>query len=323
MKVLITGGGGFIGSHLVDSQLAQGHEVRAVDLHTEQLAHVAGHLRLEIVTGSVADESLVSGLVQGVDVVYHLASAHLDVTLPPEYYHRVNVAATVNLLRAAHESGVTRFVHCSSNGVVGKIEKPPVDETAVCRPTNIYEETKLLGEQAALTFARETGFPVVVARPAWVYGPRCPRTARLLRTIKKGRFIMFGNGRTLRHPIYISDAIRGLELCASATQSAGQIYFIAGPAPVTIAELVRLMAEVQDVPPPRLRLPLWLGNAAGTAAQIIFKPLRRPPPISRRTLDFFLKDNAYIIDKARRDLGFDPQVNLHDGLELTLSGDAI
>ncbi|MBX3058683.1 MAG: NAD-dependent epimerase/dehydratase family protein [Anaerolineae bacterium] len=318
MRVLITGGGGFIGSHLVDSQLAQGHDVRTIDLHTEQLAHVADHPRLQIITGSVADESLVANLVQGVDVVYHLASAHLDVTLPPEHYHRVNVEATINLLRAAQEAGVSRFVHCSSNGVVGKIETPPVDETAVCRPTNIYEETKLLGEQAALTFAHETSFPVVVARPAWVYGPRCPRTARLLRTIKKGRFIMFGNGRTLRHPIYISDAIHGLELCAGVEQAAGQIYFIAGPTPVTIAELARLMAEVQDVPPPRLRLPLWLGNAAGTAAQIAFKPLRRQPPISRRTLDFFLKDNAYIIDKARRDLGFDPQIGLRNGLELTL-----
>ncbi|HRQ37287.1 MAG TPA: NAD-dependent epimerase/dehydratase family protein [Chloroflexota bacterium] len=318
MKILVTGGGGFIGSHLVDSQLAQGHDVRTVDLHTTQLAHVADHPRLEVITGSVADEALTSQLVQGVHVVYHLASAHLDVTLPEAHYHRVNVDATKNLLRAAQSAGVTRFVHCSSNGVVGKIEKPPVDETVACRPTNIYEETKLLGEQAALAFARETGFPVVVARPAWVYGPRCPRTAKLLRTVKKGRFIMFGNGRTWRHPIYITDAVRGLELCASVAQAAGQIYFIAGPAPVTIAELVNIMAEVQGVPAPRLRLPLWAGTAVGSAAQIAFKPLRRQPPISRRTLDFFIKDNAYNIDKARRDLGFDPQVKLRDGLELTL-----
>ena len=318
MKVLITGGGGFIGSHLVDSQLAQGNQVRAVDLQTAQLAHVAGNPRLEIITGDVADEALAQQLVQGIDVVYHLASAHLDVTLPEAHYHRVNVDATINLLRAAREAGVARFVHCSSNGVVGKIQNPPVDETVACHPTNIYEQTKLLGEQAARAFAHEAGFPVVVVRPAWVYGSRCPRTARLMRAVKKGRFVLFGNGRTLRHPIYITDAVRGLELCAIGEGAVGQVYFIAGPESVTINELVQTIAEVQGFRSPRLRLPLVLGLAAAYAAQWLFKPLRRPPPISRRTLDFFTKDNAYDVSKARRELGFAPQVKLRAGLEMTL-----
>jgi len=302
MDVLITGGGGFIGSHLVDSQLAQGHQVRTVDLHVERLAHTADHPDLEVVTGDITDADLAARLLDGIDVVYHLASAHLDVSLSDAHYRRVNVDATVNLLEAARAAGVKRAVHCSSVGVIGNVKNPPADETSPCHPTNIYEQTKLAGEIAVLQFARETGFPVVVARPAWVYGPRCPRTQKLFRTIGKGHFVIFGKGRTLRHPVYASDAVRGLELCAEGDNVAGQVYIIAGEQPVTIEELVQAIAE----------------EVAGHALQLAFGLLGRQPPFSRRSVDFFLKDNAYDISKARRELYFQPQVDLREGLTRTL-----
>jgi len=314
MKVLITGGGGFIGSHLIDSQLAQGHWVRTVDLSLERLAHTINHPNLEAVRGDITDVNLIRRLVAGIDVVYHLASAHLDVNLSADYYRQVNVQATMNLLAAAQAAGVQRMVHCSSNGVIGEVKKPPANEATPCQPTNIYEQTKWIGEQAVLQFAQKTRFPVVVVRPAWVYGPRCPRTRKLFRTIEKGRFVMFGSGNTLRHPIYISDAVRGLELCTKTDNITGQIYLLAGERPVTIASLVQMIAEVQGVRPPLIRLPITVGKAAGNILQIAFKPLGRQPPFSRRSLDFFIKNNAYDISKAKQDLGFVPQVDLRSGL---------
>ena len=313
-KVLITGGGGFIGSHLVDSQLAQGHAVRTVDLHVERLAHTADYPRLEIVVGDLCQPGLAERLVEGVDLVYHLASAHLDVSLTDEDYRKVNVDATLGLLKAARAAAVSRVVHCSSVGVIGDVKNPPADERALCHPTNIYEQTKLAGEQAVLQFAAETGFPVVVARPAWVYGPRCPRTEKLFRTIGKGRFPFFGDGHTLRHPIYIADAVRGLELCAEIGGAEGQVYIIAGDKPVTVKMLVDMIADVTGARPPRVHLPIAVGKLAGYALQVACKPLGRQPPFSRRSLDFFLKDNAYDIGKAQRELGFRPQVDLRTGL---------
>jgi len=318
MNVFITGGGGFIGSHLVDSQLAQGHQVRTVDLHVERLAHTADHPDLEVVTGDITDADLAARLLDGIDVVYHLASAHLDVSLSDAHYRRVNVDATVNLLEAARAAGVKRAVHCSSVGVIGNVKNPPADETSPCHPTNIYEQTKLAGEIAVLQFARETGFPVVVARPAWVYGPRCPRTQKLIRTIGKGHFVIFGKGCTLRHPIYVSDAVRGMELCAEVDNVTGQVYIIAGEQPVTVEELVQTIAGVNGVRPPTIRLPIALGKVAGHALQLAFELLGRQPPFSRRSVDFFLKDNAYDISKARRELYFQPQVDLREGLTRTL-----
>jgi nucleoside-diphosphate-sugar epimerase len=289
-----------------------------VDLHVEGLARAMGHPDLELVAGDLTNEGLAAALVAGVDVVYHLASAHLDVSRPDSYYHLVNVTATEALLKASQAAGVKRFVHCSTNGVVGDVRGLPADERTPGAPSNIYERTKLLGEQAVLRFQRATGFAVVIARPAWVYGPRCPRTARLLRTIRKGQFVMFGSGKTLRHPIYVADAVRGLELCAERGR-AGEIYFLAGERTVSLNELVRTMADAQGVRRPFVHLPLPLGLAAAYGTQAVFGALGRRPPISRRTLDFYMKNNAYSTAKAQRELGFVPKIDFASGLKQTLA----
>ncbi|MDX1523872.1 MAG: NAD-dependent epimerase/dehydratase family protein, partial [Anaerolineae bacterium] len=295
------------------------HLVRTVDIDLDRLAHIGDHPCFEAIEADITDIAVQPALVEDINIIYHLASAHLDVTLSEAQYRRVNVEATGQLLAAAHRAGVRRFVHCSTNGVLGALKSIPADETTPCHPTNRYEKTKLDGERLALKFGSENDLAVVVIRPAWVYGPRCPRTEKLLRTIGKGRFIMFGPGQTWRHPVYISDAVRGLELAAQAEPAPGQIYFIAGEQPVTIGELVRQIGQLLEVQAPRLQLPLFWGKVAGYAAELAFKPLGQQPPVSRRSVDFFLKDNAYDISKAKRDLGFQPQIDLQAGLEQTIN----
>src|SRR5688500_12685610 len=132
---------------------------------------------------SIADADMVTTLVDGIDQIFHLASAHLEISVPYAHYWKVNVGATVNLLRAAHDAGVKRVVYCSSVGVFGELAHLPADESTPCNPTNIYEQTKLAAEQAVQSFTREFGLPVIIARPAWVYGPGCPHTRKLFRTI--------------------------------------------------------------------------------------------------------------------------------------------
>jgi nucleoside-diphosphate-sugar epimerase len=318
MKVLITGAGGFIGSHLVDSQLEHRHEVRAVDLHLDLLKHQAAHPCLQAIRGDITEQHTVEKLVEGMDVVYHLASAHLDVSLSDEHYHHVNVDATLSLLEAAREAGVQRFVHCSSVGVIGDVKHPPADETTECHPVNIYERTKLEGERGALDFASRTGFPIVVVRPAWVYGPRCPRTAKLVRAISKGRFPIFGNGRNLRHPVYITDAIHALELCAETPGIAGEVFIIAGEYPVESGELVSVIRKQLNVRAPQVYLPIFLGQAAGLALELTFKLIGRQPPFSRRSMEFFLKHNAYTIGRAQSRLNYEPRVDLLTGIQKTI-----
>jgi nucleoside-diphosphate-sugar epimerase len=238
--------------------------------------------------------------------------------LSDEHYRRVNVGGTLSLLEAAQQAGVKRFVHCSSVGVIGDVENPPADETTECHPTNIYERTKLEGEREALAYSRRTGFPVVVMRPAWVYGPRCPRTAKLMRTISKGRFFFFGDGQNMRHPVYISDAVQALELCANADGVNGEVFIIGGELAVPVSELVDVMSKEMGVRSPKLHLPIALGLLGGYSLELAFKLIGKQPPFSRRSVDFFLKHNAYDIGKAKRMLGYQPQTDLRTGMQKTI-----
>jgi nucleoside-diphosphate-sugar epimerase len=321
MNVLVTGGGGFIGSHLVESQLNQGNFVRTVDLQFTNLGHIRNNPDLELIQGDITDKKHLDSLMESIDIVYHLASAHLDVNLTDAYYERVNVDATQNLILTAHQTGVKRFIHCSSVGVIGDVRHPPADEETTCNPTNVYEKTKLEGEKAALAYHQQTGFPVVIVRPAWVYGPRCPRTKKVIRMVKKGRFIFFGDGKNLRHPIYYKDCIQGIELAAQQTGIDGQVFILGGDHPVTTSELVNKVAEALGESVPTLHLPLWLGKMVGQVLQTSFGLLQKQPPFSERSLDFFIKNNAYSIEKARRELNFEPIIDLSTGLADTIQMD--
>ncbi|MDX1435872.1 MAG: NAD(P)-dependent oxidoreductase [Anaerolineales bacterium] len=318
MKVLITGAGGFIGSHLVESQLEQGNLVWGADINLERLKGVVEGSNLTLIDADITDTGRLPQLLADIDVVYHLASAHLDVRLGDEHYRQVNVAGSVGMLEAAMAAGVQRFVHCSSVGVIGDIVNPPADETTECRPTNIYEKTKLEGERAVLELADRFGYPVVVARPAWVYGPRDPRTEKMLRALAKGRFPIFGAGRNMRHPVFIQDLIRGLERCADPAAPGGRVFILAGESPVEVRQLIQAFCDELGVSYPKIRLPLAVGQLAGIIVEPGYKLIRRSPPFSRRSMDFFVKNNAYDITEARRVLGFRPQVDLHSGIRQTI-----
>ena len=114
----------------------------------------------------------------GVEVVHHLAAAHLGASVTDAEFERVNVGAVRSLVGTAIDAGVQRFVHCSSVGVFGRIDNPPADEDSPCHPDIAYERSKLAGEQAVIE-AVTTGFPAVIIRPVWVYGPGDARTEKL------------------------------------------------------------------------------------------------------------------------------------------------
>jgi len=317
MRVLITGAGGFIGRHLVTHQLNRGHHVMAVDLHTEALQPYHNHPRLRIIQGDFRDQELLDSHLSGQDVCFHLASAHLETTVDSDYYWTVNVEGTRNFLERCHQAGVGHFVHCSSVGVYGDVKNPPADEDSSCQPDIPYERSKLAGEQAVVAFAREHNYPLTVIRPAWVYGPGCRRTAKLFRTIAKGRFFFVGNGRTLRHPIYVDDMVAAFEKAALNPGAPGETYIIAGPRAVTLRELADEIAATQGVAPPRLRLPkapVWLGCLA---LETVFGLVKREAPFTRRSMKFFTGNTSFSTRKAAEQLGFEARTDLREGLRLT------
>jgi dihydroflavonol-4-reductase len=308
---LVTGAGGFIGRHLTRALLERGHRVTALDLHLPPEAP-----GLRGISASITDASARSEALDAVDTVFHLAACHLGVSTPPEAFEAINVDAAAALAREAAEAGVRRFVHCSSVGVFGRISDPPADETTVCHPKLVYERTKLAGERAVLEAARQSGLDTVVLRPAWVYGPGCPRSEKLFRAIGKGRFIVAGNGQSQRHSIYIRDMVEAFLLAAQAEAAIGQTIIVADAGATSIRELVDEIARITGSRPP-MRVPLLALQAVASVVEVLFKPIASEPPISRRTLEFFTSNTSFRIDRARKLLGFEPRFDLAAGLAET------
>jgi nucleoside-diphosphate-sugar epimerase len=272
---------------------------------------------LEIMVGDVADLKVQREALAGVDLVFHLASAHLETGLSEAAYWRVNVEAVRTLLEESRKTAVRRFVHVSSCGVHGPVDPPPGTEESPFRPDIAYERTKLAGERAVLDFHRCDRFPVVVVRPVWVYGPGCQRTARLFRAIAERRFLMVGSGRNLRSAVYITDFLDALERCGTREGIEGEVFIITHDEFVTVGQIVEEIARVLDVPRPGLRVPVWLAWAGAAVIEFLARGVGRSPPISRRSLKFFTNDAAFTSAKAARMLDFKPAVPLRTGLELT------
>jgi dihydroflavonol-4-reductase len=318
--VLVTGARGFIGAHLVHRLAALGMEVRAIDLRPLVPSPAGDEVRPHQV--DVCDRAALAPLLEGVETVFHLASLHLEVGADPAAFEAVNVHASADLVTLAAERGVRRFVHTSSVGVYGDAGRgAPLREDAPKHPDSPYERSKLAGEMAVLARARDAGLGLVVLRPAWVYGSGCPRTDKLLRALRKRRFFYFGSGDNVRHPLYIDEMIDAFILAANARpETSGRVYNVGGPRIMPLREMIETFARVAGSPQPSLHLPMALGYAAGWAAELVFHAANREPPLSRRSLAFFRSNNAWDLSAARAELGFEPTVDLEEGVRRTLAG---
>jgi nucleoside-diphosphate-sugar epimerase len=313
-RCVVTGAGGFIGYHLANALAADGHVVAGIDLHFPDPDGALGPPRFLPVTGDFRDAAVIERALDNAHVVFHLASAHLQVSLPETEYWDVNVHSLPTLMSRARQAGVSRFVHTSSVGVFGDVGAAPATEDTPPRPQSIYGETKLAGERAALEYGRAHGLDVVALRPAWVYGPGCPRTSKLCRALRKRRFVMIGAGRNLRHPVYIDDMIGAFRLAAMHPAAIGQTYIIAGDSPVTASELVQAFCTIFGYPKPAVRVPYAVATALAATTETMCDLIGREPPFSRRTLEFFDTNNAFDISRARSGLGFAPRYSLPTGL---------
>jgi nucleoside-diphosphate-sugar epimerase len=319
-KVVVTGAAGFIGGHLARSLARSGAEVHGIDVRPLSAgARAAGVCFHEI---DIRESAAVRSVVDGADVVHHLASAHLEVNAAPSVFEEVNIKAAANLVEACAAAGVRRLVHTSSVGIYGHVEHPPASEETAPAPRNVYERTKAAGEVAVLEASRRHGVDVVVLRPAWVYGSGCRRTAKLMGSVRRGRFFYIGDGANLRHPVHIEDLLDAYELAACARSDvAGTSYNIAGPRAMPLRELVETCATVLGVQPPRHSVPRIAGLTLGRCAEIVWKAAGREPPFSRRSLTFFESDNAFDTSAALRDLGFRALIDLAEGLGRIMHGD--
>lgn len=319
MKVLVTGGCGFVGSHLVRRLLANGHDVAVLDPQPGIFDEELRGSGAQIEYGSVADAATVDRCVAGVEVVYNLASPFGDIFAPDSEYRAVEVTGPRNVLSAAEKHGVRRVVHCSTQGVHGSLEQTPGDENSPIEPLDFYCRSKAEGERVCHDFMKR-GVDVTIVRPTSVYGPGDLRGwLKLFRMIERGWFLMIGSGRTMNHPIYVENLVDALELAATVPQAKGRTYLVGDAEAVTLTELVRAVGEAVGSSVRILSFPSYdLARAGVGVVEAVARLLHIRPPVFQRRLSWFRTNRAFSIERAVGELGYQPRIPLREGLERTV-----
>lgn len=316
MKALVTGASGFTGSYMVNNLLQHGYEVRVLVRPNSNIAALK-ELPVEFSFGELLNERSVYEAVSGVDKVFHIAALYRAANVPDSAYWDVNVKGTENLLKAAVDARVQRFVHCSTCGVHGNIKHPPAAEVAPIEPEDIYQQTKYEGEKLALSFYHDKGLPVTVVRPVGIYGPGDDRMLKMYRSVQKGRFILFGGGNVLYHLTFVTDTVEGFRLAGEKDIAVGQTYIIAGERHTTLLEFAQIVATELGVKPPKWKPPVWPLTIAAHLCEKVCVPLRVQPPIFPRRVHIFTHDRAFDISKAKDELGYAPLVDMPEGIHRT------
>jgi nucleoside-diphosphate-sugar epimerase len=315
-KILVTGATGFTGGALARRLVADGAKVRILVRDTAR-AESLTPLGMEIAVGDLRDPACLSGALDDVDAVYHIAALYRQQSVEHSAFEDINANGVQHLLDASIAAGVRRFVHCSTVGVHGHVAHPPAAEDAPLAPSDPYQRSKLEGERIAARYMAEGRLPITIFRPAGIYGPGDLHFLKLFRGVKRRRFPMIGSGQVLWHGVYIDDLVDGIIKCGTLDAAIGETFILAGPEYTTLNELVAIVAAAVGARPPWLKIPLPPVYWAAATCEAICRPLKLEPPLHRRRVDFFTKNRAFDISKARRMLGYDPQMSIHEGVART------
>jgi dTDP-glucose 4,6-dehydratase len=305
-RVLVTGAGGFIASHLVEKLVALGARVRAFVRYNSRgdpglLSQLPKHIldEVEIIAGDLRDLPAVQGAVQGVSHVFHLGAL---IAIPYSYLHpaevvETNVLGTMNILLAAQSSGVERVVHTSTSEVYGTALYVPIDEKHPLQGQSPYSASKIGADKLAESFYCSYNLPVVTLRPFNTYGPR--QSARsviptIISQVLTGDTVHIGSLDTRRDFTYVMDTVSGFLKCGEVPGIEGSTINLGTGKENTVGEIVEKVIQL-----------------SGKKMEIVIDPERLRPEKSE--VMRLLCDNS----KAKLTLGWEPQVSLEEGLSLT------
>ncbi|MEO8192473.1 MAG: SDR family NAD(P)-dependent oxidoreductase [Gemmatimonadales bacterium] len=306
-KVLVTGAGGFIGSHLVEALVSRGAEVRAMVRYNSlnrvgQLDSLDEKTKnaIEIIRGDIGDSRFVDHAVKGTDVVFHLAAL---ITIPYSYiapgsYVETNVVGTMNVLEAVRDSGSARMVHTSTSEVYGSAVYTPIDEKHPLQAQSPYSASKIAADKLVESYVRSFDVPAITVRPFNTYGPRqSPRAIlpSILIQALAGDTVRLGSLDPIRDLTYVTDTVEGFLLAATADDLEGVTVNLGMGEGFSVQELVERVSAV-----------------VGRKLQVVVEKARIRPEASEVTR--LVSDNTM----ARERLGWKPRVSLDQGLRLML-----
>lgn len=299
-KILVTGGAGFVGSHIVDRLSSQNDVIVLDNLFTGLQSHLAKSKdRIKFVKGDVLDKDLLKKLVKDVEYIFHLAAhvGNIRSIKDPYFDMDVNIKGTLNLLEACRDSHIKRLVYAGSAACYGEAKYLPIDEDHPLNPESPYAVSKIAAEKYCFAYHKVHGIPIAVVRFFNIYGPRQDTSeyanaiSIFLNKFKRGQPItIYGDGEQTRDFVFVGDVVNGNLLAATQPAAIGGAFNISTGKATSINQLVNALREV-----------------SGTQGNVTYLPARAGE----------VKYSRADIKKAKKVLGFQPQTSLKDGLSLT------
>jgi nucleoside-diphosphate-sugar epimerase len=324
IKVLVTGATGLLGSHIVESLVSQGFQVRALARKTSDTTHLRS-TGVEIVFGDVEDRDSLLPALKGIEVVFHAAARVTPGWGSWQNFEANIVRGTENLLWASANSGVSRFLHVSSCDIYGEVCCGGIvaNESTPCHitftPNKYYEFAKLQADKLVFDYRRPDTLQVSAIRPGFVYGPRdrllCDRIARQLEM----PIVVWPGKANPRMPlVYASDVADCAVLVATTEKTVGQRYNVGPVSEVRLRDFAVAMARALERPEPEIFVPHGLAYAWATIIEVCSKLARSKemPYINRASLGHLDIEILMDVSKVRNELGWEPKVSVDEGVRL-------
>jgi 2-alkyl-3-oxoalkanoate reductase len=306
MKIFVTGATGFLGKHLINRLVFDGHEVWGL-ARSEQGVRSLEERQVRAVKGTLENIPEWSEALQGMDVVVHCASI-IELWGEWSTFYSLVTKATEDLMLAADRHGVGRFVYISSESVMQ--DRSPllgVDESVACprKPNSYYGLSKLQAEQSILKYSGK--MTCIIVRPTFIYGPGDSFSQMLQNMIAENKFTWVDHGRHLIERVHVYNVVQAIVLALSNGKDKG-IYLITDGDPVTVYDLFTQRAEILGITLPKKNIPGALAKAAASISERIWQlfHIQTKPPLTRFEVAFVAMPRQYRIDKAVRELGYKP-----------------
>jgi nucleoside-diphosphate-sugar epimerase len=316
MDILITGGNGLLGRHLIPALEEAGHRARVLVLPAEDASFLQAR-GTHVIRGDITEPDTLTGAVAGAEAVMHLAGL-MGVWRSVKGYHTVNVIGTENVCRAALAAGVGRVIHVSSWTVYGMALGMPAREDFLLKPfREPYAITKAAGDACVQRMIVDEQLPAVIIRPGTFFGPTDRlHFKRMADRVAAGRAIIVGRGDNALPFVYVTDVVQGLLRALDREEAIGNAYNITTDQPLTQQQFLQAVADELGTSPARVHVPYRALYAAGYVAERIATATRsrRPPVVTRLGVKLFGTDNRQSIEKARRELGYEPRVAVREGI---------
>ncbi|MHA1439839.1 MAG: NAD-dependent epimerase/dehydratase family protein [Promethearchaeota archaeon] len=318
MKVLVTGGGGFLGRYIVEKLLERGDKV---SIFCRGFYPELEEIGVKVIRGDIRDRFAVKAAIKGHQIVFHVASK-IDMFGKYKDFYDINVSGTQNVVDGCIKWGIFKLIYTSSASVVFNGDDLKGEDESLPYPKKYlapYPKTKMLAEKIVLNANGINGLKTTILRPHLICGPRDPSLApRLIKLAKKGRLPIIGNGDNKLDITYVENVADAHILAAESSKSAGQIYFISQGEPVVPWELLQNLFSQLNIPPITRKISYKLAYIGGAILEFFFKIFRirkKEPLITRFLASELSKSHFFDISKAKNELGYEPKISLEEGLK--------